>query len=150
MDFIWNNQNIGGGKYDIQGEGMKNGFWTEPAGGFTANSQVFTNGWYKNGNKVGRWDVIFRGQQIGYGSYEILLHQGSIKIGRWIELSNGFYDDSQVTFVGEYENGKKVGQWDIFYQENQQDKEKQKMQRLWWRNLCIIGGLRVIENWKMD
>ncbi|CAK63130.1 unnamed protein product (macronuclear) [Paramecium tetraurelia] len=121
-NFIYNNQNIGGGQYDNEGYGTKKGNWIELADQFMNQSQVFTSGRYHNNKKIDRWDIIFRGQSIGGGSYEYQLEGDSIKIGKWIELNDRFYDDSQVTHVGLYCNGKKVGKWDVYYQENYGDK----------------------------
>ncbi|CAD8190265.1 unnamed protein product [Paramecium pentaurelia] len=130
-NFIWNNQYIGGGQFDNQGSGRKNGYWVELLDGYNPGSQYIINGYYKNGKKIGRWDIMCRGKQIGYGSYDCKQDGDSIKLGKWIELIYGVHDDSQITYVGEYLNGKKVGQWDIWYQENYDNKE----------NLQIGGGV---------
>lgn len=37
------------------------------------------------------------------------------KKGKWVELYNGFYDSSQITYHGEYKNSKKVGRWNIYF-----------------------------------
>lgn len=46
----------------------------------------------------------------GGGSYN---YQGQ-KDGKWIELSDRYYNFSQVTSVGEYRNGNKVGNWEYY------------------------------------
>lgn len=51
----------------------------------------------------------------GGGTYDGKCNQ--IKQGRWIELSDEFYNDSQVFYDGQYSNGKKVDRWDILFQD---------------------------------
>ncbi|CAD8124781.1 unnamed protein product [Paramecium sonneborni] len=115
-------QLIGGGQYDEdeknERESVKTGNWIELNNGFYNRSQVIYNGEYKNGKKVGRWNILWREedsdqqfQVIGGGSYDDQI--GSLKIGKWIELSDGFMDNSQVIYIGEYQNGNKIGFWDI-------------------------------------
>ncbi|CAD8117663.1 unnamed protein product [Paramecium primaurelia] len=52
----------------------------------------------------------------GGGSYDE--EDGEIKIGKWIELKEGFSKDSQILYQGEYQNGKKLGRWEIMYRHN--------------------------------
>ncbi|CAD8185203.1 unnamed protein product [Paramecium octaurelia] len=115
-----NNQQIGGGSYDQECDGIKNGKWIELSDGFCRDSQVTYIGLYKFGKKVGKWDIWYaerernqiKNELIGGGSYN---ERGQeIKIGYWIEQSDGYFDRSQVTYNGEYINGKRVGKWDIF------------------------------------
>ncbi|CAD8126112.1 unnamed protein product [Paramecium sonneborni] len=115
-------EQIGGGSYKEGEENQKDGKWIELSDGFKDSSQVIYKGEYKNGIKVGRWDVLFRQlktfEQIGGGSYNDRIEQyGKVnqKNGRWVELSDTFQYSNQVTYNGEYKNGKKVGRWDIFY-----------------------------------
>ncbi|CAD8110583.1 unnamed protein product [Paramecium primaurelia] len=118
-------QKIGGGLYDLQGEGVKNGFWIELSEDFTYYSQVTYCGEYKKDKKVGRWDIWFNNgsnQKIGGGQY---LQINGMKIGKWIELSDGFYNESQVILNGDYKNGKKVGIWNIYYRQRNVDFFKQ-------------------------
>ncbi|CAD8197955.1 unnamed protein product [Paramecium pentaurelia] len=112
---------IGGGQYNSQGYGIKTGEWIELDKEFYEQKQIIYIGKYKNGKKVGRWDVEYRQcgsdlfSQIGGGQYD---EDGDgIKIGKWIELDNGFYYNKQVTYNGVYNNGKKVGRWDIEYRQ---------------------------------
>ncbi|CAD8214566.1 unnamed protein product [Paramecium octaurelia] len=57
---------------------------------FNVNSQITYNGEYKNGKKVGSWDIMHREHSnytfkfVGGGSYDELGE--GIKIGKWIEL----------------------------------------------------------------
>ncbi|CAD8117453.1 unnamed protein product [Paramecium sonneborni] len=117
--------NIGGGSYNEQEESsIKFGKWIELSNGFRDASQVTYNGYYNNkGNKIGGWIIVYKGQQIGGGSYDE--QEGiSMKIGRWIEDWEGFWEQSQVTFEGEYNlNGNKVGKWDIIYKKDQESKQ---------------------------
>ncbi|CAK74581.1 unnamed protein product (macronuclear) [Paramecium tetraurelia] len=107
----------GGGWYSS--DFQKNGKWVELSETFWNQSQVTYNGEYKGGKKVNKWDTIINGKQIiGGGFYNT---SGSIKIGKWIEVSDGFWEKSQITYVGEYQNGKKVGRWDFFYKSNSGD-----------------------------
>ncbi|CAD8190639.1 unnamed protein product [Paramecium octaurelia] len=119
-------EKIGGGQYNESGDEIKFGNWIEQSEGFKLDSQVIYNGQYKNGKKVGKWEVLYRKQyenefkQIGGGLYD---EDGSeIKLGRWIELFEEFKWDSQIIYTGEYQNGNKVGQWDVMYR-GQQEKE---------------------------
>ncbi|CAD8135882.1 unnamed protein product [Paramecium pentaurelia] len=96
---------IGGGLYD---EGIKSAKWVEVQDRFQKDAQVFYNGEYKNNKKVGRWDIFFQNTHIGGGQYD-----EGIKVGNWIELSDEFRVDSQVKYIGEYKNGKKIGKWEI-------------------------------------
>ncbi|CAD8068104.1 unnamed protein product [Paramecium primaurelia] len=105
----------GGGQYDEQGCELKIGKWIELSENFRLNSQAIYEGEYCNGNKVGKWNIYFRfkgNKLIGGGSYD---NEGLHKIGRWIELSDCYEQDRQVTYHGEYRNGKKVGRWDIYF-----------------------------------
>ncbi|CAD8081402.1 unnamed protein product [Paramecium primaurelia] len=117
-NFIYENKKIGFGSYKEQG--LKEGKWKELSDKFWEGSQVTYDGEYQNGKKVGKWDIQYQNthdnKQIGGGFY----HQGpnEIKIGTWIEISNGFWRDQQITNKGLYKYGKKVGLWDIWYQIN--------------------------------
>ncbi|CAD8198413.1 unnamed protein product [Paramecium octaurelia] len=116
---------IGGGEYDDNEEqdSIKIGMWNELDDQFKLGFQVIFTGEYHNGQKVGRWDILWRDegrqpfQQIGGGQYNFNDEKGSHKIGRWIELSDAFKSDSQVTYNGPYKNGQKTGRWDIFWRE---------------------------------
>ncbi|CAD8087580.1 unnamed protein product [Paramecium primaurelia] len=107
--YNYNNEKIGGGSYNSQGQ--KDGKWIELKDRFYNESQVTYSGVYKNGKKVSIWETKYEHKQIGGGSYDY--GDEGIKVGRWIELSDGFYKYSQVTYNGEYKSGKKVGRWDI-------------------------------------
>ncbi|CAD8156417.1 unnamed protein product [Paramecium pentaurelia] len=110
---------IGGGSYDEACDGIKIGIWNEISDWFWANSQVIITGEYKNGKKIGRWDIFYRMnvyqqfKQIGGGSYD----EAGNKNEKWIDISDGFLVFKQVTYNGEYKNGKKVGKWDIWFKD---------------------------------
>ncbi|CAD8118865.1 unnamed protein product [Paramecium sonneborni] len=124
--YLYNDKEIGGGSYDA---GIKKGRWIQLSDDFFQKSQVTYNGEFKNGKKVGRWDIFFKGQyqkqyqKIGGGYYEE--GTGSAKMRRWIELQDGFNNYSQVIYNGEFQNGKKVGIWSIFYKKYDEIEFKQ-------------------------
>ncbi|CAD8130809.1 unnamed protein product [Paramecium sonneborni] len=120
-------QQIAGGSYDDQQQNnteFKIGEWVELIGDgyrkycvlerqFSINNDEITfKGKYHNGIKIGGWNFIQNGQKIGGGQYDQQQNLG-IKIGKWIELSDWFCDIGQAIYSGEYQNGKKVGKWNI-------------------------------------
>ncbi|CAD8118558.1 unnamed protein product [Paramecium sonneborni] len=110
------NKIVGGGYYDEE-KSQKIGSWIELNDGFYGGSQVIYKGEYNNGKKVGKWDIIFEQKQIGGGYYKEV-EECTLKIGKWIEVSNGFWSLSKVTYHGEYnKNGIKIGEWDIMYEQ---------------------------------
>ncbi|CAD8213201.1 unnamed protein product [Paramecium pentaurelia] len=117
--FKWNNRQIGGGQYDQNGEGTKIGNWMELSHNFNCRHQVFDNGEYLNNKKVGKWDIKYKNpvenyfKPIGGGSYDNGINE--IKIGNWIELSPHFKENFQIIYTGLYQNGRKVGKWEIKY-----------------------------------
>ncbi|CAD8078505.1 unnamed protein product [Paramecium sonneborni] len=127
---------IGGGLYvDVEGNGtQKNGNWIEVNDNFEINNQTTHQGEYKNGKKIGSWVILYREhdakpfEQIGGGQFAINEKQEDVKIGRWIELCNYFgtgFKSSQVIFIGDYQNDKKVGRWDFCWRkENSKPFEK--------------------------
>ncbi|CAD8114180.1 unnamed protein product [Paramecium primaurelia] len=116
-------QLIGGGSYNKEGS-IKIGNWIELCDGFYGAAQIIQKGQYLNGKKIGKWDISYREFenqpyiQIGGGVYD---ESASVKIGNWVELSEGFWDRSQVTFNGWYKNGKKVGRWSSYLKKNYGD-----------------------------
>ncbi|CAD8115243.1 unnamed protein product [Paramecium sonneborni] len=108
---------IGGGSYGQEGQ-IKIGKWVELDEGFYRRKQVTCSGEYNiKGMKIGRWDICYckdgekQYKQIGGGLYD---QEGQIKIGKWVELDEGFYRDKQITYHGEYElKGMKIGRWNI-------------------------------------
>ncbi|CAD8131374.1 unnamed protein product [Paramecium sonneborni] len=128
-DIYYASEQIGGGLYDEENYGNKIEIWIELRDGFWWDSKVIYCGQYKNDKKVGRWDVLFKRtdsfskyEQLGGGQYD---EKGSFKFGSWTELSDGFSINSKVIYKGEYKNDKKVGRWDIYYQETNYDQFKQ-------------------------
>ncbi|CAD8193807.1 unnamed protein product [Paramecium octaurelia] len=102
-------QNVGG----YYKEDLKEGLWKEPIKNYWSQAKVFESGEYFHNQKKGRWNITEQDKTIvGGGSYNEL----SQKIGKWIELDEGFYDQLKVTWDGEYKQDKKVGCWDIFYE----------------------------------
>ncbi|CAD8213357.1 unnamed protein product [Paramecium pentaurelia] len=90
---------------------------------FWSLAQVYESEEYFNDYKKGTWKYIYKNNIIGGGSY----NDSGQRNGKWIELSEGFYKYSQITYKGEYKNGKKVGNWDIFWQMDFGDKLYQKI-----------------------
>ncbi|CAD8101956.1 unnamed protein product [Paramecium sonneborni] len=127
--YVYEDKDIGGGQYDQKG--VKQGKWIEILEGFWKNAQITYNGEYNmKGMKVGRWDIMYCQRekegykQIGGGSYE--QEEGEKKIGRWVELWEGFYEKAQITYNGEYNmKGVKVGRWDIMYCQREKEGFKQ-------------------------
>ncbi|CAD8085725.1 unnamed protein product [Paramecium primaurelia] len=112
-NILFEEEEIGGGSYDEEGKGVKLGQWIELDDEFWSESKLVYNGSYKNGNKIGRWNIEYEYEQIGGGSYD---QEGEgLKVGKWIELSDSFNGCSEVAYVGEYKNGIKVSRWDIEY-----------------------------------
>ncbi|CAD8215159.1 unnamed protein product [Paramecium octaurelia] len=99
----------GGGLYD-EGGSFKIGIWIESSGGFQTWSQVTFDGEYKNGVKVGKWGTFYKdvssktNELIGEGSYD---EGRSLKVGKWIEFSDGFAWNQQFTHQGVYRDNKK-------------------------------------------
>ncbi|CAD8090392.1 unnamed protein product [Paramecium primaurelia] len=128
--YIYNNETIGGGAFNEQAQ--KNLRWVELSDGFWDGSQITFNGEYKNGKKIGRWDIEYRYdsnnqfilmqkfyiQQLhsGGGSYD--QYGDELKQGNWVEITENQGDYSYVNCRGGYQNGKKIGRWDIFWNNN--------------------------------
>ncbi|CAD8213736.1 unnamed protein product [Paramecium pentaurelia] len=118
--YISQDKEIGGGEYNQQGE--KDGKWIELSDNFEQfKTQVTYHGKYQNGKKVGRWDIFKRKWGRVFGSYQKQIGGGLYdergyenKIGNWIDISKTFGYYSQVTYCGEYRNGKKIGKWDTY------------------------------------
>ncbi|CAD8167789.1 unnamed protein product [Paramecium octaurelia] len=114
---IYDKEEIGGGQFN--NESCKSGNWIELCDNFWDLKQVTYCGEYINGNKIGGWDIQFKNkvqnqniEKIGGGSYDV---KGSnLKIGKWIELSDEFYEDNQVSYNGEYQKGFKFGRWNTY------------------------------------
>ncbi|CAD8095970.1 unnamed protein product [Paramecium primaurelia] len=106
-------EQIGGGLYDENGYEIKQGKWIELQEGQQYTSKATYNGEYKNGKKVGRWDIVLEGVKIGGGTYDQL--GDGIKNGKWFDLDE---NSKYITYSGEYQKGKKVGRWDILFREH--------------------------------
>ncbi|CAD8197925.1 unnamed protein product [Paramecium octaurelia] len=109
---------IGGGVYDEQG--CKTGKWVEPCEQFTSNCWLFFEGQYRNGIKVGKWEISCQKEEktdtetekIGYGLYD---DQG-LKEGVWLELDDSFCSSyREVIYQGDYWKNHKIGKWEIKY-----------------------------------
>ncbi|CAD8058010.1 unnamed protein product [Paramecium primaurelia] len=115
--YLQQQKKIGGGKYNLKGQ--KNGKWIELIDGFQNNTQVIYTGEYKYGKKVGLWDILYKKydnlaeQYFGGGLYD--KECNGMKIGKWIDLDEKFFNGRQVIHQGEYKNGNKVGKWVILF-----------------------------------
>ncbi|CAD8096603.1 unnamed protein product [Paramecium sonneborni] len=108
---------IGGGSYNK--DGTKVGKWVELWEKFCNDAQVTFKGVYnKKGLKTGKWNICQcyqdaegKYKKIGGGSYD--QEENQKKIGRWIELDEGFASQKQVTYIGIYNmKGIKIGTWE--------------------------------------
>ncbi|CAD8097130.1 unnamed protein product [Paramecium sonneborni] len=114
---------IGGGSYDST-SGFKIGIWVELWEGFTDKASIIYQGEYNlNGMKVGRWDIKrLNRKKIGGGSYDSTL---GVKIGSWVEFSEGFGDGVSIIYKGDYNmNGTKIGQWSIWFDKYKEEQYK--------------------------
>ncbi|CAD8055038.1 unnamed protein product [Paramecium sonneborni] len=133
------NQIIGQGQYDKNG--LKNGIW-----------QCLDNDWIRvirevtyvgqfvNGVKIGTWKIMEGDNHIGGGSFE----EDGRKNGKWVELCEEWRKQNRnVSYNGEYKMGIKIGKWNIFANENGQNKiigggqfNNQGMKENKWVELC--------------
>ncbi|CAD8052091.1 unnamed protein product [Paramecium primaurelia] len=85
----------GGGSYDYQGESNgenKIGKWVEPSEFFPNLCQITYNGQFKRGERIGKWDIMYRRMNLnGY--------------------TGGGVNNQTIT-IGKYQYGIKVGNWD--------------------------------------
>ncbi|CAD8096611.1 unnamed protein product [Paramecium sonneborni] len=150
---IYQRKVYSGGSYDNDGNQKKIGKWIELVEGFNDEKQIIYNGQYNiNGVKIERWDILFcqynwQGYiQIGGGSYDNNGDQK--KIGKWVELGEGFYLNNLVTYNGEYNmNGMKVGRWEIMYRKYG-EKEYRQMQILYKQKQyqqCLFVCVLIVE-----
>ncbi|CAD8183296.1 unnamed protein product [Paramecium octaurelia] len=100
-------KDVGGWYFD----GKKQGIWKEPISNYRIRAQVFQSGEYLNNQRKGYWKFTFENDEIGGGYY----NEQGLKSGKWIEISESFYHQSQITYEGEYQNGVKNGVWRINY-----------------------------------
>ncbi|CAD8198006.1 unnamed protein product [Paramecium octaurelia] len=107
-------EEVGGNYSEL---GLKQGLWKEPIPCYCSHGQVYEVGEYLDDQKIGLWRSIFEDEVIGYGQYD----KQSNKIGKWTEITNNFWELNQVTFCGEYQNGKKIGKWDTYLRIKGQD-----------------------------
>ncbi|CAD8052093.1 unnamed protein product [Paramecium primaurelia] len=127
-NLFWNHvqkqELIGGGCYEIKQGGLKNGKWIETSDNVDKFEQITYNGVYKDGKKIGKWDIFWREllekdfHLIGGGSYnEIDLGK---KEGKWKELSLTFSKQCQIIFDGEYKNNQRIGRWNTYFRRKEE------------------------------
>ncbi|CAK76177.1 unnamed protein product (macronuclear) [Paramecium tetraurelia] len=99
-------------------DGLQQGRSFEVSEQFWDLCQVFEFGVYRDGKKVGRWEIQSKQSIIlGGGNY----NQKGLKDGRWVELESNFWKyfqlrvirQNQVIQIGDYQNGIKIGFWKI-------------------------------------
>ncbi|CAD8213445.1 unnamed protein product [Paramecium pentaurelia] len=69
------------------------------------------DGQYYKKQKIGKWTAYWKGNKLDAGGY---YNEDGQKIGIWIEPVNIFRDYIFVNFVGEYQQGIRVGNWEYF------------------------------------
>ncbi|CAD8130671.1 unnamed protein product [Paramecium sonneborni] len=73
------------------------------------------NGKYgRDDKKIGKWSAFWMEDdkiKVGGGWFD----NNGQKYGKWIELSENYSKVSKLTYVGQYNNGIRIGQWDIYY-----------------------------------
>ncbi|CAD8158123.1 unnamed protein product [Paramecium octaurelia] len=102
-------QGIGG----YYAEGEKQGLWKEISKNFQNQAQIYEYGEYMNDKRQGIWKHLYKQTEIGGGRYNPL----GQRHGKWIQASDSFWDQSNITYIGVYENGIKIGLWDIQFNE---------------------------------
>ncbi|CAD8072671.1 unnamed protein product [Paramecium primaurelia] len=98
-----------GGNYDEGG--LKKGQWIELSDIYQNQCQVIETGFYQKGKKSGQWHILYNGLKIGGGIYD---EQQELKVGNWKEIHQNFNNKCQIFYIGEYINGKKNGNWEIY------------------------------------
>ncbi|CAK58726.1 unnamed protein product (macronuclear) [Paramecium tetraurelia] len=93
---------------------QKEGKWIDLWENFWIKSKVYFIGNYTEGRKTGKWDIFLKEQRVGGGTY----NQKGMKHGEWTEIDNNFKKKCQVTYSGEYQDGRKCGNWRITYNGN--------------------------------
>ncbi|CAD8179243.1 unnamed protein product [Paramecium pentaurelia] len=107
---------IGGGSFDDNGK--KNGRWVDLAiDWLNGNKEIFYIGDYKNGQKIGQWNIHnWYNKSIGGGEF-----QEGIKDGIWIDVHDDWRPGwRQIIYHGEYQMRKKIGTWKILENSDKQ------------------------------
>ncbi|CAD8125623.1 unnamed protein product [Paramecium sonneborni] len=107
-----NFQIIGQGEYNQNG--LKDNQWVEPNEGFWKNFQIFNEGSYQNGIKINQWYIkreMERITIIEQGQY----NQQGKRHGFWCEFVNKGFKNFIINIRGNYEDGKKVGNWVLYH-----------------------------------
>ncbi|CAD8123720.1 unnamed protein product [Paramecium sonneborni] len=124
----WKGQKLKGVGGYYSNDGKKEGYWNELIKNYWSRGQVQELGEYFNNQRRGVWKYIYFNNIIDGGLYN---EQGQ-RNGKWTELSDKFWDCSQIIYHGEYKNGNKVGRWDIYFENK------------------LIGGGQFYENQRSD
>ncbi|CAD8066186.1 unnamed protein product [Paramecium primaurelia] len=130
-------QILGGGEYDDKG--IKIGQWKQINNHFSKDNQIILIGNYRKGKKFGRWDTYYKQssqfQLIAGGDYD----DAGLQIGNWIEIDEFFKSKHcQFTLIGQYQDGKKVGRWDILSIQNRNS--DQYLVQIYMQYFCAGGN----------
>ncbi|CAD8156343.1 unnamed protein product [Paramecium pentaurelia] len=68
----------------------------------------------QNNKRKGKWKFFWKQQRIDAGG---LYNDNGLKVGKWIELFENFWEKAKIFYEGEYQDGKKIGQWNSIYLE---------------------------------
>ncbi|CAD8121064.1 unnamed protein product [Paramecium sonneborni] len=90
-------------------DGKRQGQWKEVIKNYWSKAQVYEVGKYENDKRKGYWKYIYGNTEIDGGFY----NEQGYKNGKWIDLNDNYWDWSQVTFHGDYQDNKRIGNWDI-------------------------------------
>ncbi|CAD8151530.1 unnamed protein product [Paramecium pentaurelia] len=100
---------------------QKNGKQIELSDSFRYRKEIIYQGEYKNSQKVGMRDILYKKDK-DFQQIFMLLNQNfsgggqyndEVKIGRWIQLGEGLDYQNQIIYDAQYQNGKelKIGQF---------------------------------------
>ncbi|CAD8123714.1 unnamed protein product [Paramecium sonneborni] len=108
----YQDKHLGGGDYE---ESQKTGHWIEVYENFNDRCQIILEGEYIKGQKSGQWITKLRESSVE--QFQLIIGQGNykdgLKIGEWIDIDLNYELTNQITYCGEYQNGRKLGFWQI-------------------------------------
>ncbi|CAD8163747.1 unnamed protein product [Paramecium octaurelia] len=68
----------------------------------------------QSNKRKGKWMFFWKQQRINAGGF---YNEDGLKVGRWIELFDNFWEKAKIFLEGGYQGGKKIGRWNIIYLE---------------------------------
>ncbi|CAK77054.1 unnamed protein product (macronuclear) [Paramecium tetraurelia] len=75
----------------------------------TRLNYVTYQGQYDGGKRRGLWKANYQKKTINLGCYD----ENGLKNGKWVNLYKFFNSSCRVIFIGQYNHGMKIGQWNI-------------------------------------